>query len=91
MAEVMTNEQIDLSYEDVRRIKSFIDSGLAVVQQVEDLNAGLKDTAKTIAEEINIKPAVLMKALRVAFKASISEEKTRYEHVETILAAAGRI
>lgn len=91
MTEVLTNEQIELSGEDTRRVKSFIDQGLPILQQIEDLQGGLKDTAKTIGEEINVKPALLMKALRVAFKASIAEEKSKYEGVETLLAAAGRI
>lgn len=91
MAEVLTNEQLELSAEDARRVKQFIDNAVLELQKVEDINGGLKDVAKNLAEELNVKPAVLMEAAKVAWKANISDKKTRYEHVETILAAAGRI
>ena len=36
------------------------------MQEVDDLNGGLKDTVKAIAEEMQIKPTVLSKAIRTA-------------------------
>lgn len=79
-----------LSSNDKVRLKDFMDQGLKVLQEVQDLNDGLKDTAKNLAEEFSVKPAVLMKALRVAFKSSMDEEKEKVDMVENILEASGR-
>lgn len=80
-----------LSQDDKTRLTQFMDQGVKVMQEVQDLNDGLKDTAKNLAEELNVKPATLMKALRVAFKANIEEEKEKVDQVEDILQASGRI
>lgn len=79
-----------LSANDKVRLKDFMDQGLKVLQEVQDLNDGLKDTAKNLAEEFDVKPGVLMKALRVAFKSSLDEEKEKVDMVENILEASGR-
>ena len=52
---------------------------------------GLSETVKAIAEEMEVKPTQLNKALRIAFKASISEEREAFDEIEDILAAAGRV
>ena len=51
----------DRSYstEDVAKLKKLFTEGLRVMREMEDLREGLKDTVKSIAEEMDIKPAVL--------------------------------
>lgn len=80
-----------LSSNDITKLKDFMDQGTRVLQEVEDLNAGLKDTAKHLAEELNIKPAFLMKALRIAYKANMDEEKEKVDIVEELLQASDRL
>jgi len=79
-----------LSSNDRIKLKQFMDSAMSVFQETDDLKAGLKDTAKAIAEEFGWKPATLMKAARVAYKASIEEEKQAFDIVEEILELTGR-
>ena len=79
-----------LSANDRVRLRDFMDSAMRVFQETDDLKAGLKDTAKTIAEEFGWKPGVLMKAARVAYKASIEEEKNAFDTIEEILQVTGR-
>lgn len=79
-----------LSSNDKIKLRSFMDSAMSVFQETDDLKAGLKDTAKAIAEEFGWKPGTLMKAARVAYKASIEEEKEQFDTVEEILEATGR-
>ena len=86
----MALENQTLSANDKARLNQFMDAGMKTFQEIQDLRDGLKDTAKTIAEELDIKPAVLMKALRMAFKASINEEKEAFEDAEEILEVTGR-
>lgn len=75
------------------RIKDFITQGIRIKQEVKDLNDAVKDLAKTIGEEISVKPAVLTKALSIAFKGTekAEEEREQFTDVEEILAVAGII
>lgn len=79
-----------LSNEEKTKVKNLIDQGMKVLQEVEDLKGGLKDTVKAVAEELDIKPAVLNKAITAAFKANIDAAKEEVEDVEEILVVAGR-
>ncbi len=79
-----------LSSNDKVRLNQFMDQGMKVMQEISDLRDGLKDTAKSLAEEFDVKPALLMKALRSAWKASIDDEKAEIDQVENILEATGR-
>ena len=53
--------------------------------QNNDLRAGLRDTVKHIAEELDIKPTVLNKAIKIAYKNSLSEERDAFDDIEMIL------
>ena len=79
-----------LTPEDAKKLKRVIDEGLKITQEVEDLKGSFKDTVKAVAEELGLKPAVINKAIRVAFKASLEAEKENVNEVEIVLAAAGR-
>lgn len=64
--------------------------GCNVMDEIEVLKGGLSDTVKAIAEELDIKPAQLNKAIKIAYKNSLDEEKGKLSEIEDILAAAGR-
>lgn len=76
---------------DKVRIKEFIKQGSNIKQEIADQNEALKDLAKTIGDEINVKPALLTKALNVAFKNKAEDEREDFTTVEEILAIAGVI
>jgi hypothetical protein len=75
----------NFSSDDQAKIKEVIRSGTNVKQEVKDLNEGLRDTVKAVGDELNIKPAVLMKAINVAFKDSMSVEREDFEDLEVLL------
>ena len=56
------------STEQQAKLKNLINEGLGVMTEVETLQGGLKDTVKAVAEELNVKPSILNKALRIAYK-----------------------
>ena len=60
------------------------------MHEVETLNGGLSDTVKAIAEELEIKPSVLKKAIRVAHKAEFGKTQQEQELLETILQTVGK-
>jgi hypothetical protein len=74
--------------EEVAKLTQVINDGIKVKQEVKDLSEGLRDTVKAVAEEMEIKPAVLTKAVNIAFKESLSAEREDFEYLETILEAA---
>ena len=77
-----------LNTEEQAKIKHVIESGIKVKQEVKDLSDGLRDTVKAVAEELEIKPALLSKAILVAFKESLAAEKHDIEELEELLAVA---
>lgn len=78
-----------LSPDDKKRLDDTMDAGLRIKQEVADLNGGLKDTVKAVAEELNVKPALIMKAISVAFKGKQAEEKEANDTVQDILDVTG--
>jgi len=75
---------------DVDKLKRIIQEGIHVTQEVETLKEGLRDTVKSIAEELNIKPAVLNKAIRIAHKQEMGKAREEFDELETILESVGR-
>ena len=73
-----------------QKLIQIISQGSQVLGEVEDLKGGLKDTVKALSEELDIKPAMLNKAIGVAFKAGLHEEQAKLEELETILATVGK-
>ena len=78
------------SSEQKAKLTQVVTEGIAVMQEVEDLNAGLSDTIKAIAEEMEIKPSILKKAVRIAFKSKLTDENADHEDLNTILETVGR-
>ena len=73
------------------KLTQIINEGMTVMQEVEDLNAGLTETVNAISEEMEIKPGVLKKAIRTAHKGNFGEITSDQELLETILATVGKI
>ena len=86
----MSMLQDTISDAEKKKIKQFIDEALATFQEIDDRKGALKDLGKVIAEELGVKPGILMKAARTAFKQSLEDEKESYETVEDLLVAVGR-
>ncbi|MFY8211605.1 MAG: hypothetical protein ACOVLB_02890 [Candidatus Nanopelagicus sp.] len=72
------------------KLTQLINEGLAVMSEVETLQGGLSDTIKAVAEEMEIKPSVLKKALRVAHKAALGQTNKDNEELNQILEAVGK-
>ena len=72
------------------KLTQIINEGMAVMHEIETLQGGLTDTIKAIAEELEIKPAVLKKAIKVAHKAEFGKAKQDHELLETILETVGK-
>jgi transposase-like protein len=80
----------NFSDEEKNKLIQLIREGSTVIQEVEDLNGGLKDTIKAIAEELQIKPAVLTRAIKIAHKGDFNRASEDYSMLEDILVAVGK-
>ena len=84
-----------LSESDKLKVKELINQGVAVTRDVETLKEGLKETVDTIAAELEIKKAVLNKAIRVAYKMqenrdAIADGRDELDEIEEILMIANK-
>lgn len=76
--------------EQKAKLTQIINEGMQVMHEIETLNGGLTDTIKAVAEELEIKPAVLKKAIKIAHKAEFGKAKQDHELLETILETVGK-
>lgn len=72
------------------KLTQIINEGMQVMHEIETLNEGLSDTVKAIAEELEIKPAILKKAIKIAHKAKLGETNRDHEDLNTILETVGK-
>jgi hypothetical protein len=78
------------SGEQKLKLTQIINEGMTVMHEIETLTGGLNDTIKAVAEEMEIKPAVLKKAIKLAHKAEFGKAKQDHELLETILETVGK-
>lgn len=75
--------------EEKAKLERLVKEGVTVLQEVEDLQAGLKDTVKAVAEELDVKPSLINKAIKVAQKRDWDAHQDAYEDLETLVATLG--
>ena len=80
----------NFSAEQKAKLTQLINEGMQVIHEIETLNGGLSDTVKAVAEELDIKPNILKKAIRIAHKAEFGKEQQDHELLETILTTVGK-
>ena len=72
------------------KLTQLINEGMTVMHEIETLNGGLSDTIKAVAEELDIKPNILKKAIRIAHKAEFGKEQQDHSLLENILTTVGK-
>jgi division protein CdvB (Snf7/Vps24/ESCRT-III family) len=71
--------------EEKAKLERLIKEGSNVLREVEDLNEGLKETVKAVAEELQIKPSIINKAIKIAHKDNWKQHEEEWEEIEGIL------
>ena len=74
-----------------QKLIQIISQGSQVLGEVDDLRTGLRDTVKAIAEELELKPAMINKAISIDRKGSYQNLSDDMDTLDSILAAAGKI
>ena len=72
------------------KLTQLVNEGMGVLQEIEDLTVGLNETIKAIAEELEIKPGTLKKAVKIAYKAKLGETNREHDELNTILETVGK-
>lgn len=91
----MTTPTANFGPADRARIQNLINSGIDTMREIATLREGLKDTVAAVAEELDMEKKVLLKAIRMAYKASdknqnvIEDAQEELDAVEQLLSAAG--
>jgi hypothetical protein len=71
--------------EEKAKLERIINEGSTVLREIEDLQEGLKDTVKAVAEELNIKTSVINRAIKIAHKGDWNAHDADWKEVEAIL------
>jgi hypothetical protein len=71
--------------EERAKLERLINEGSNVLREIEDLNEGLKETVKAVAEELQVKPSIINKAIKIAHKDDWKKHEEEWEEIEGIL------
>lgn len=71
------------------KIRQIVSEGVTVMQEIQDLTEGLNDTIKAVAEELDVKPSVIRKAIRIAQKDQWDQVFREFDDLETIVDISG--
>lgn len=84
-----------LTAEETTQIKQTVAAGEQVLSEIDELKESMKEYVKNLAEELDVKPAVINKAIRLAYKQrkenAIQVAQEELSEVEILLHAAGKI
>lgn len=75
----------NFSAEERTKLKQLMSESISVMTEVEVLTGGLNDTIAAIAEEMNIKPSILKKAIKMAQKRDFDKAREDLDIIESIL------
>lgn len=71
------------------KIKQIVSEGVTVMQEITDLQEGLNETIKAVAEELEVKPSVIKKAIKIAQKGQWEQVLSEFDDLESIVDISG--
>ena len=77
--------------EEKAKLERLISEGQNILRELEDLKEGLKETVKAVAEELEIKPSVINKAIIIAHKDNWKAHEQEWNDIEMILGVTNRL
>ena len=73
------------------KLIQIINEGMQVMHEIDTLQGGLNDTIKAVAEELQIKPSIINKAIRIAHKDNWKSHEDEWNEIEMILGVTKRL
>jgi hypothetical protein len=77
--------------EEQAKLERLISEGGNVLREIEDLQEGLKETVKAVAEELQVKPSIINKAIKIAHKDNWKDHENEWNEIEMILGVTKRL
>jgi predicted regulator of amino acid metabolism with ACT domain len=71
------------------KIKQIISEGITVLTEIQTLQEGLNETIKAVAEELEVKPSVIKKAIKIAQKDLWDDVYREFDDLESIVDVSG--
>ena len=72
------------------KLERLVNEGATVLQEINDLQEGLKETVKAVSEELNVKTALIKKAINVEHKGDWHKVADEFEDLETLVTTVGK-
>lgn len=76
--------------EEKNKLERLVNEGVQIFHEIESLQEGLKDTVKAVAEELDIKPSLINKAIKVAYKGNWNQIYDEFDDLETLVTTVGK-
>lgn len=76
--------------EEKAKLERLVNEGVQIQYEIESLQEGLKETIKAVAEELEIKPALINKAIRIAHKGNWNDVYSDFDDLETLIVTVGK-
>jgi hypothetical protein len=74
-----------LSSDDQNKFDSFAEKAKHYFQEMEDIRGSLKDLSKALADELGVKPKLVMMAARTAYKDDLLAKQEDMEAMTELL------
>jgi predicted regulator of amino acid metabolism with ACT domain len=71
------------------KIKQIVSEGVTVLSEIAALTEGLNETIVAVAEELEVKPAIIKKAIRIAMKDQWDQVYREFDDLESIVDISG--
>lgn len=78
----------NLSSENIARLRDLVHDGVRVMQDIEDLKVGLRDTIKDVAEQLDVKPTQLNRLIKMVQGNKMNDFREASEELEELYKAA---
>lgn len=76
--------------EEKAKLERLVNEGVTVLQEIEDLKTGLSETVKHVAEELDIKPSLINRAIKIAQKGDWERVASEFDDLETLVVTVGK-
>ena len=71
------------------KLKQLVKDGWQTLEEIKSLQEGLNDTIKAVAEELDIKPSVIKRAIKTAMKDDWEQTAKDFSDLEDIVHTTG--
>jgi len=70
--------------EEKLKLSKLVNEGITVLSEIETLREGLSESVRAIADELDIKPALINKVIKIVHKGEWDRYNSDFEELEAI-------